>query len=109
LTQVDVAGAPAEAPRYRIYAAAPEGQFTAERREALVAAVTDAVLDAEDGAYARDPGRVWVFTPSVSEGTWGVGGTVWQLADILIFAVGDAAVGQKLAAKALAQSRSTQQ
>lgn len=69
--QVYVAGAPAtDAPRYRIYAAAPEGQYTPERRQAMVADVTNAVLDAEAGAYPRDPQRVWVFTPSVPEGTW---------------------------------------
>lgn len=71
----------------------------------MVADVSAAVLDAEAGAYPRDPGRVWVFTPAVPEGTWGVGGTIWHLADILTFTVGDAALGQKLAAKALARSR----
>ncbi|MGH7317428.1 MAG: Tautomerase enzyme, partial [Candidatus Rokuibacteriota bacterium] len=52
---VYVAGAPAEAPRYRFEAAVPEGQFTAERRRAIVAAITEAVLDAEQGAHDRDP------------------------------------------------------
>lgn len=103
--QVYVAGRPADAPRYRIYAAAPEGQFTPERRQALVADVTTAVLDAEGGAYPRDPQRVWVFTPSVPEGTWGAGGTVVHLADLLTLTVGDPVVGRKLADKALARSR----
>src|SRR5919201_4606940 len=58
---VFVAGAPADAPRYRFVASVPEGQFTPERREAIVEAITEAVLDAEDGAHPRDPMRVWVF------------------------------------------------
>lgn len=103
--QIYVSGAPADAPRYRVYASAPEGQFTPERRKALVAEVTNAVLDAEAGAYERDPARVWVFTPDVPEGTWGVGGEIWHLADIMTFTIGDAAIGQKVAAKALARSR----
>lgn len=104
--QVYVAGRPADdAPRYRIYAAAPEGQFTPERRQAMVAEVTNAVLDAENGSYPRDPQRVWVFTPSIPEGTWGAGGSIVHLADILSFTVGDPQLGQKLAAKALARSR----
>src|SRR5919201_3867849 len=59
--EVYVAGAPADAPRYRFVASVPEGQFTPERREAIVEAITEAVLDAEDGAHPRDPMRVWVF------------------------------------------------
>ena len=106
--QVYVAGRRADAPRYRIYAAAPEGQFTPERRQALVADVTKAVLDAEAGAYPRDPQRVWVFTPSVPEGSWGAGGAVVHLADLLTFTVGDPVLGRKLADKALARSRAEQ-
>ncbi|WP_435590223.1 tautomerase family protein [Nocardia sp. bgisy118] len=101
-----VAGEPAtDAPRYRFYTAAPEGQFDDERRRAMVAEITEAVLDAEAGAYPRDPQRVWVFTPDIPEGTWGAGGQVVRLADILSFAVGDADLGRKLAEKALARSR----
>lgn len=104
-----VAGAPAEVPRYRIYAGVPEGQLTPEHRKALVADITNAILDAEDGSYPRDPGRVWVFTPAVPEGTWGVNGTTWHLADILGFAVDNPALGQKLADRALARHRADQQ
>src|SRR5258708_19102126 len=52
---VFVAGEPAEEPRYRIIASVPEGQFDDERRQAIVEAVTEAALDAENGAYTRNP------------------------------------------------------
>jgi phenylpyruvate tautomerase PptA (4-oxalocrotonate tautomerase family) len=60
-----------------------------ERRQAIVAAITEAVLDAENSAYGPDPMRVWVFTPEIPDGTWGGGGRVVTLADIVGFAVGD--------------------
>jgi len=95
--QVYVAGAPAEAPRYRFIASVPEGQYNPERREAMASTITDAVLDAEDGAYERDPARVWVFTPEVPEGTWGGLGRIVTLADIAGFATGDAELGRQYA------------
>ena len=49
-TTVYVAGEPAAAPRYRIVASVPEGQFDEERRQAMVQEVTEAVLD-----WARAP------------------------------------------------------
>ncbi len=54
--------------RSRFVASVPEGQYNPDRRSAMVAAVTGAVLDADDGAGERDPARVWVFTPEVPEG-----------------------------------------
>jgi phenylpyruvate tautomerase PptA (4-oxalocrotonate tautomerase family) len=84
-----VGGAPAVAPRYRLIASVPEGQYDAERRQAMVAAITERVLDAEHGAYDRDPLRVWVFTPEVPDGTWASGGRIVTLADIAAFATGD--------------------
>jgi phenylpyruvate tautomerase PptA (4-oxalocrotonate tautomerase family) len=86
---VFVAGAPATAPRYRFIASVPEGQYDPDRRKAMVRDITDAVLDAEAGAHERDPGRVWVFTPEVPDGTWGALGRVVTLADIATFATGD--------------------
>ena len=97
-----VGGAPAAEPRYRFVASVPEGQYDAERRSAMVAAVTEAVLDAEDGAYERDPARVWVFTPEVPEGTWGGAGRIVTLADIAAFATGDAEGGRRYAEQRLA-------
>jgi phenylpyruvate tautomerase PptA (4-oxalocrotonate tautomerase family) len=84
-----VAGEPEREPHYRIVASVPEGQFDDQRRQAMVAAVTEAVLDAEAGARPRDPGRVWVFPVEVPEGAWGAGGRVVGLEDIVTFAIGD--------------------
>ena len=68
---VYVAGERTGAPHYRFVASVPEGQYEPERRQAMVHDITEAVLDAEHGAHERDPGRVWVFTPEVPDGTWG--------------------------------------
>jgi phenylpyruvate tautomerase PptA (4-oxalocrotonate tautomerase family) len=100
---VYVGGAPADAPRYRFIASVPEGQFNAERRQALTAEITDAVLDAEQGAYPRDPMRVWVFTLEVPEGTWGGAGRVVGLADIAGLALGDADAGREYADRVFAE------
>lgn len=100
--RVYVAGAPAAEPRYRLVASVPEGQFTAERRQAIVHELTDAVLDAEAGRHPRDPSRVWVFTPEVPDGTWGGGGRVATLADIAGFAMGDVEAGRRYAEETLA-------
>jgi phenylpyruvate tautomerase PptA (4-oxalocrotonate tautomerase family) len=102
---VFVAGEPASAPRYRFVASVPEGQYEPARREAMVRDITEAVLDAEAGAYERDPSRVWVFTPEVPDGTWGALGRIITLADIATFATGDAEHGQRYAQERLAQRR----
>lgn len=88
-TQTFVGGEPAETPRYRIVASVPEGQLDAERRQGMVDAVTNAVLDAEPPGRQRDPFRVWVFTSQVPEGTWGAGGNVVGLADIVGYILND--------------------
>lgn len=100
-----VAGAPADVPRYRFVASVPEGQYDAERREAMVHDITEAVLDAEAGAHDRDPARVWVFTPEVPDGTWGAIGRVVTLADIAAFATGDLERGRSYAEQRLSQRR----
>jgi phenylpyruvate tautomerase PptA (4-oxalocrotonate tautomerase family) len=102
---VFVAGEPATEPRYRIVASVPEGQFDDERRQAMVEAVTEAVLDAERGAYPRDPMRVWVFAREVPDGTWGGGGRINTLADIAGFALGDPEQGRQYAKQRLAERR----
>ncbi|HWX52125.1 MAG TPA: hypothetical protein VNY34_02455 [Solirubrobacteraceae bacterium] len=102
---VYVAGARASAPRYRFVASVPEGQYEPERREAMVRSITDAVLDAEQGAHDRDPARVWVFTPEVPDGTWGALGRVVTLADIATFATGDPERGRSYAEERLAARR----
>jgi len=100
---VYVAGQPAEEPRYRFIASVPEGQYDRKRRQAMVQSITEAVLDAEDGAYERDPARVWVFTPEIPDGTWGALGQIVTLADIATFATGDAERGRLYAQERLAQ------
>jgi len=103
---VYVAGSRASAPHYRFIASVPEGQYEADRRQAMVHDITEAVLDAEQGAYERDPGRVWVFTPEIPDGTWGGFGRIVTLADIATFATGDAERGQLYAEERLAARRS---
>jgi phenylpyruvate tautomerase PptA (4-oxalocrotonate tautomerase family) len=98
---VFVAGEPAQAPRYRFVASVPEGQFDPERRSAMVASITEAVLDAEEGAHERDPSRVWVFTREIPEGSWGGAGRIVTLADIVTFATGDAERGRRHAVERL--------
>jgi phenylpyruvate tautomerase PptA (4-oxalocrotonate tautomerase family) len=102
---VYVAGAAATAPRYRFVASVPEGQYTAERRAAMASTITEAVLDAEQGAYDRDPGRVWVFTPEVPDGSWGAEGRIVTLADVATFATGDPELGGRYASETLAARR----
>jgi len=102
---VFVAGSRADAPRYRLVASVPEGQYDPERREAMVRSITEAVLDAEQGAYERDPSRVWIFTPEVPDGTWGAIGRIVTLGDIAAFATGDAERGRQYAQERLAGRR----
>jgi phenylpyruvate tautomerase PptA (4-oxalocrotonate tautomerase family) len=90
-----VAGRPVKAPHYRFVVAVPEGQFDDRRRSAIVEAVTTAVLDAEHGARPRDPRRVWVLTSEVPEGTWGGGGRIMTLADIVGHVTGDPERGRE--------------
>src|SRR4051794_3161446 len=102
---VYVGGKPAEAPRYRFITSVPEGQFNPERRQAMTEGITEAVLDAEGGAYERDPMRVWVFTLEIPEGTWGGGGRVVGLADIAGLALGDPEAGHEYAEGVFAERR----
>jgi phenylpyruvate tautomerase PptA (4-oxalocrotonate tautomerase family) len=100
------AGEEPAAPHYRVIASVPEGQFDDERRASMVAAVTDAILDAEDGRYHRDPLRIWVFANEIPDGTWGGGGRITRLADIAGFVLGDAGRGRAYAERRLAGRRS---
>jgi phenylpyruvate tautomerase PptA (4-oxalocrotonate tautomerase family) len=104
-SEVFVAGEPADSPRYRIACFVPQGQFDDDRRASLVAAVTEAVLDAEGGAHARTPGRVWVFPIEIPEGSWGSRGKIQRLADIMTVITGDAEGGKRYAAARLAATR----
>lgn len=102
---VYVAGKPAELPRYRVQVSVPEGQFDDERRSNMVAAVTNAILDAENGKYKRDPNRVWVFPSEVPDGTWGGAGRIVRLADVATLVTGDAEKSKAYAAKRIKASR----
>jgi phenylpyruvate tautomerase PptA (4-oxalocrotonate tautomerase family) len=102
---VYVAGEKAAEPRYRIVASVPEGQFDDERRAAMVREVTDAVLRAEGGAHPSDSSRVWVFPNEVPDGTWGGGGRINTLADIVGHVLGDAEKGRSYAERRLAERR----
>jgi len=102
---VFVAGERADEPRYRIIASVPEGQFDDERRRAIAEAITEAVLDAEHGAYERNPFRVWVFANEIPDGTWAGGGHIATLADIAGFVMGDADKGRRYAETRLAARR----
>jgi phenylpyruvate tautomerase PptA (4-oxalocrotonate tautomerase family) len=104
---VYVAGSRAGAPHYRFIASVPEGQYEPERRQAMVSSITEAVLDAEQGAYERDPGRVWVFTPEVPDGTWGGFGRIATLADIATLATGDPERGRRYAEERLGARRAS--
>jgi phenylpyruvate tautomerase PptA (4-oxalocrotonate tautomerase family) len=84
--EVHVAGAPPKSPRYRFICQVPEGQYNDERRAAMTAGITQAVVEAEDGAWSHPELRVCVFTLEIPDGTWGGGGRIIRLADIYEFA-----------------------
>jgi phenylpyruvate tautomerase PptA (4-oxalocrotonate tautomerase family) len=100
---VYVGGVPSDGPRYRIVASVPEGQLDNERRAGMVAAVTDAVLDAEEEAgRKRNPYAVWVIANQIPDGTWGAGGKIFGLADLAGTAFRDAEAGRAHAKERLA-------
>jgi hypothetical protein len=79
---VYVGGSPAAEPRYRFVCQVPEGQYNDKRRQAVTAAMTQAVADAEAGSRPDPADRVWVFTLEIPDGTWGGFGRVVRLPDI---------------------------
>jgi phenylpyruvate tautomerase PptA (4-oxalocrotonate tautomerase family) len=109
--KVFVAGAPADKPRYRVTASAPEGQWDDERRPSLVAAVTHAILRAEgiDDPKPEDLMRVWVFPYDVPDGTWGGAGAVHRLRDIAGVVTGDPERAAAYADRRIAASREARQ
>ncbi len=80
---VFVGGALATQPRYRFIVSVPEGQFDAERREAITAEITTAVANAEGHPLDEVKARVWVITIEIPDGAWGARGRVNRLPDIL--------------------------
>lgn len=79
---VYVGGSAAAEPRYRFVCQVPEGQYNDKRRQAVTAAMTQAVADAESGSYPDPSNRVWVFTTEILDGTWSGFGRVVRLPDI---------------------------
>jgi len=99
------AGEEPESPHYKVVASVPQGQFDDERRASMVAAMTAAILDAEEGRYDRDSTRIWVFASEVPDGTWGGGGHIARLADIATMVIGDAEKGRQYAERRLGSSQ----
>jgi len=102
---VFVAGERADLPRYRAVVSVPEGQVGPKRKAAMVAAVTEAILDAEPDDRERDPMRVWVLMNDVPEGAWGAGGRIMGLADIAGFVMDDPDAARAYAEHRLAKAR----
>ncbi|GAA2884681.1 hypothetical protein GCM10010517_48070 [Streptosporangium fragile] len=103
---VYVGGAPVDAPRYKVVPSVPEGQLDGQARAGVVADVTEAILDAENGAWPRDPGRIWVFPTEIPEGHWGGHGQIRPLASILSRLTGhDDEQARALATQRIAASR----
>jgi len=107
--KVFVAGEPADRPRYKLVPQVPEGQYDDERRAAMVADATAAVLDAEEQmGRSRDPSVVWIFPTEIAEGTWAGGGQIVRLGDIAGHVLGSAEKGQSYAQQRLSARRSGQ-
>ena len=83
--EVYVGGGPPKMPRYRFICQVPEGQYNDERRNAVTSAITQAVAEAEDGAWPHPEFRVCVFALEVPDGSWGGAGRIIRLPDIYEF------------------------
>ena len=104
---VYVGGLPATAPHFRFVATVPEGQLDEQRRAGMVAAVTEAVAEADPGCDTA--ARTWVFTTEVPDGSWGARGEIFTLARIAGTVIGDDEAGVAHAQQRLAASRSARQ
>jgi phenylpyruvate tautomerase PptA (4-oxalocrotonate tautomerase family) len=83
---VNVAGAPAPEPRYRVRVTVPEGTLDDERKAGLVSEVTERVLAAEGAPNEPEhAARVWCIIREVGDGNWGAGGRIARLKDIAEF------------------------
>jgi phenylpyruvate tautomerase PptA (4-oxalocrotonate tautomerase family) len=103
---VFVAGSPAEAPHYKVVPSVLEGQLSQSARAAVIAEITEAILDAENGAWPRNAGRVWVIPTEIPEGHWGGLGMPNPLATVLAGLTGIGAdEARSLAAERIAASR----
>lgn len=106
------AGKTPSAPHYKVIASVPQGQLDDARTASAFAAITDAILAAEDGRYDQDPLRIWVIGNEIPDGNWGAGGRVVRLADIAAAVLRDPVKGreyaeQRLAGQQVMMARST--
>lgn len=100
--RVFVAGQMTDRPRYKLVPQLPEGQYDDQRQANMIAAATEAVLDAEEQmGRSRDPFIVWVFPTEIPEGTWGGGGKIFGLADIASLVFNSAQDGRAYAMQRL--------
>lgn len=105
--EIFVAGKRRSAPSYRFEVYVPEGQADDEFRKAVTRDVTQAVVDAEAGAWPHPEVRVWVFTFEIPEGSWGAVGRINGLRDVVAWVtpeLADLAV-QRLEAERRSRSR----
>lgn len=102
---VYVGGALADAPRYKVVPSVPEGQLDEHKRASVIAEVTEAILDAENGAWPRDASRIWVFPTEIPEGHWGGWGQIRPLATILARLTGDTKRARTLARERITATR----
>jgi hypothetical protein len=78
-------------------------------RASMVAAVTEAVLDAEqEMGRSRDPMLVWVFPTEIPDGTWGGAGNIVRLGDIAGFVMGSPEKGHEYAERVFAERRNAE-
>jgi phenylpyruvate tautomerase PptA (4-oxalocrotonate tautomerase family) len=96
------AGEEPSAPHYKVIASVPEGQLDDERAASAFAAITTAILTAEDGRYDQDPLRIWVIGNEIPDGNWGAGGRIVRLADIAALILRDPQKGREYAQQRLA-------
>jgi hypothetical protein len=85
---VYVGGPAAAEPRYRFVCQVSEGQYDDTRRQAVTAAVTQAVADAEAGSHPDPSNHVWVFTIEIPDGTWAGSAQVVRPPDIAELVLG---------------------
>lgn len=96
------AGEEPSVPHYEVIASVPEGQLDDERAASAFAAITGAILAAEDERYDQDPLRIWVIANGIPDGNWGAGGHIVRLADIAALIARDPQKGCEYAEQRLA-------
>ncbi|MCP2167224.1 tautomerase family protein [Goodfellowiella coeruleoviolacea] len=74
-----------DAPRFRVDITVPAGALSERRKAGLVGEATSIVLAAA-GLTEADAPRVWVLIHEQPDGTWGAGGSIVRLADLVAIA-----------------------